>query len=116
MSGLEFLIFCGRCFAMISPQERGGSVLSCGDFLCNGCAQTLLPGSTCPSCGRSGVRAAILNDHLPEEVKVNIADPTKQLECLYQVFGFQTRYYKSIIRKLTGRLQETEQEIIKKSK
>lgn len=115
-SSISFTIFCGRCFRTISQNSTsGGSVLSCGDFLCSSCAQSLISGSACPACGKHGVRAAFLNDALPEEVKQNISDATKEMEKLHGVMTFQVKYYKHLIKRLLGRVQHSEQENQKKS-
>lgn len=114
MSSLDFTIYCGRCLSALGD-HKGGSVLSCGDFLCTTCAQQLISGSACPACGRTGVRAAFLNDSLPDEVRVNVMDPTKHMESLHNVLGFQMKYYKQIIRKAVYRLQQLESELAKKN-
>jgi hypothetical protein len=113
---LAFTIFCGRCFRTISQtSQTGGSVLSCGDFLCSACAQSLISGSSCPACGKQGVRAVFLNDSLPEEVKHNISDSTKEMERLHSAMMFQTKYYKQLIKRLLARLQQSEQELHKRT-
>ena len=79
MAALEFGIYCGKCLGPIDADaKRGGSVLSCGDFLCASCAQSLIAGSSCPACGKQSVRAVFLNDNLPHEVKQNVADTSIQ--------------------------------------
>lgn len=98
---------------MNSPQ--GGSVVSCGDFLCGSCAQHLISSSSCPACGKQGVRTVFLNDSLPEDVKSKIVDPlhlTGQLEAL---ISFQIGYYKQILGKAISRTHALEQELIKKN-
>ena len=117
MSSLNFAIFCGKCFrALAQNSKEGGSVLSCGDFLCAACAATLIAGSSCPACGKQGVRAVFLNDSLPDEVKSNITDPTKELESIHGVLSFQIRYYKQMIKKLLSRLQIMDEELQKKNR
>lgn len=117
MSSLSFTIFCGRCFRTISQNSTsGGSVLSCGDFLCSNCAQSLISGSACPACGKHGVRAAFLNDSLPEEVRQNISDATKEMEKLHSAMMFQVKYYKQLIKRLLSRIQQMEQENQKKGR
>lgn len=115
MSGLEFTIFCGKCFALVSCDHGNGSVLSCGDFLCHRCSQQLQSTSICPACGRSGVRAIVLDGPLPDEVKGSIEDPMKTLDSLFQTLGFQVKYYKSTIRKLFSRLKDSESEVVQKT-
>lgn len=108
---LSFTIYCGRCFRVVqSTSEEGGSVLSCGDFLCSSCAQLLASSSSCPSCGKQGVRAVFLKDALPEEVKLNISDATKEMERLHNMLLFQVKYYKQLIKKLVVKMNQVEQE------
>lgn len=114
---LNFAIFCGKCFRSIPQNSKeGGSVLSCGDFLCAACAPSLISGNACPACGKQGVRAAFLNDALPDEVKRNISDPTGELENIHGVLAFQTKYYKQIIKKLINKVQMVEEELRKKTR
>lgn len=117
MSALSFNMFCGKCFHTISANSSsGGSVLSCGDFLCPTCAPSLISSTSCPACGKQGVRAAFLNDALPEEVKLNISDPTRELEKMHNVMAFQVKYYKQLIKRLLGRLAIMESEVQKRQK
>jgi hypothetical protein len=115
-SSLAFSIFCGRCFRQISlNSDGGGSVLSCSDFLCSSCAQVLATSSSCPACGKHGVRAAFLNDSLPIEVKQNIEDPTREFEKILNTLEFQTSHYRNTIKRLLVKLQSAEQEMQKKN-
>ncbi len=91
-------------------------MLSCGDFLCSECAQLLVSSSSCPSCGKQGVRAVFLKDTLPEEVKLNVSDPTRELEKLHSMLMFQVKYYKQLIRKLISKMNGMEQEIGQKQR
>ncbi len=107
MASIAFDIFCGNCFrTIIVPSSDGGSLLSCGDFLCKECASTKIGTIGCPVCGKQGVRAVFLNDALPNEVKRNITDPTKEFQNFYGTIGFQMRYYKEMIRRLISKLQQ----------
>lgn len=115
MSSLAFSIFCGRCYQNISlNSSETGSVLSCGDFLCSSCAPLVANSSNCPACGKQGVRSAFLNESLPDEVKINIMDPTNELEKFHNILSFQIKYYKQIIRRLLGTLEQFDQENQKK--
>lgn len=116
MSSLKFAIFCGKCYCDVAPNSTaGGSVLSCGDFLCGMCAQALISGQACPACGKQGVRACFLNDSLPEDVKQNITDPTRDFQQLHAVLTFQVKYYKQLILRMTERIKQAEQDSTKKS-
>jgi hypothetical protein len=115
-SSLAFTIYCGRCFRPISlNSDSGGSVLSCGDFLCSSCAQVLATSSSCPACGKHGVRAAFLNDSLPVEVKQNIEDPTREFERILSTLEFQVSHYRNTIKRLIQKLQHSDQEALKRN-
>ncbi len=114
---LAFTIYCGRCFRVVqNNSEEGGSVLSCGDFLCSSCAQLLVSSASCPACGKQGVRAVFLKDSLPEEVKLNVSDPTKEMERLHNMLTFQVKYYKQLIKKLVVKMNQVDQDSQTKSK
>ncbi len=108
---LSFVILCGKCFRVV-PSSSSGSVLSCGDILCSTC--NTIPfndASTCPACGKDGVKSVHLNDkNLPEEVAKNLTDPSKELESIHEVLVFQVKYYKQIMKRLLVRVNKSEHE------
>eukprot|EP01040_Poterioochromonas_malhamensis_P018895 gene18895-22169_t len=108
---MNFDIVCGNCFkAILIPSSDGGSLLSCGDFLCKDCASNKFSTVGCPVCGRTDVRAVFLNDALPIEVKRNLNDPTKEFQSLYGAISFQIRYYKEVIKRLISKNQQLQLE------
>ena len=100
MTDSRFTRYCGRCLNRIQGNTVG-SVLSCGDFLCNGCETKLDENETCPLCKKKNVQALKLNNpDLPEEVSKKLSSTTEMLETLYSTLEFQVKSYKRLARKL----------------
>lgn len=107
---LSFVILCGKCFRVV-PANSSGSVLSCGDILCSTCNNIPFgSSSTCPACGKDGVKTLNLSEKLPEEVSRNLSDPSKELESIHEVLVFQVKYYKQIMKRLLLRANKSEHE------
>jgi hypothetical protein len=115
MSALSFLTLCGNCFRNTS-QQKEGSVLSCGDFMCLSCSKLVVNTNTCPACGKENVKLALLNDSLPDEVMKNMGDTSKDIESIHDVLVFQVKYYKLMIKRLLFKLQQSNEESRKISK
>lgn len=109
---LAFTILCSVCFEQIQPYNGKACVLSCGDFLCQGCSLKNT-NNACQACGKVGVRSAALDNTLPEEVRLNISDPTEGIQSLHSILLFQVKFYKQTIKRLLTKIQALEAELNK---
>ena len=75
MSGdLQVAYMCCNCFGELA--ERG-FILSCGEFVCNGCIDYIKAQKLCPSCMKAVNFVSLEDsDNIPEEVKDSIVDIT----------------------------------------
>lgn len=72
MGEMQVEYMCCNCFRELGNQ---GFILSCGEFVCNGCIDYIKIHKLCPSCMKS-VNFISLEDseNIPEEVKDSIID------------------------------------------
>ena len=96
MADNSFIPICGYCFK--SSSSRHGSVLSCGDFLCESCCSQNL--DSCPLCSKQFKSLDLSIPDLPEDVLRNVTDSSVQMENLYGAIEFQLKSYKRIIKVL----------------
>jgi hypothetical protein len=107
---VRFLTYCGKCFNSVQ-HERGGLVLSCGDFICANCSLELHSMSgptTCPACDKKNVKSLLLESaDLPKDVINNMTDLSIHLENLRSITLFQMKHYSRLIDRMRDKLQRT---------
>lgn len=75
--------------------------MSCGDFLCHRCEQTIDYRRQCPGCSQTSIRfLSLLNEsELPDQVLQNMSDISKVIDSVKNVIQFQIKHYKSSLKR-----------------
>lgn len=105
MAELSFDPFCGNCLRLIPPKT--GTVLSCGDFLCDQCSH--IANNGCPSCNSKAINTVTL-ENPPPEVSSMLNNPAGDLQNVFDTLKFQIRHYKSSMVRARFLLRESELE------
>jgi hypothetical protein len=109
MAELSFECHCLNCLVVIPPGS--GYVLSCGDFFCSTCGDSLqeIRRNICPRCGAKDIQSVQLIDP-PSEVAAVLMNPAQGLQTLFDSLKFQIQHYKTALKQETSLLNQMDRE------
>ena len=100
---LAFQPFCCACHRGMANNDPEGIVLSCMEYICGRCNQEVTQQqggkiSSCPSCGKRGIKILSLAK-LPNNVADKMISSSHAMDTLTKCMPFQINYYKKALKR-----------------